>query len=103
MTGDVGGDSNAGLVLSALHGAAGRRANGSRGIKVGKAHAVLGQLIDVGRIDKIVSVTAHSPQPRSSTKMKTILGLALFSATAQLARMANKKAKEDISHVHLIS
>ena len=58
VTGDVGGDSNACLVLSALHGAAGRRANGSRGIKVSKAHAVLGQLIDVGRIDKIVSVTA---------------------------------------------
>ena len=34
--------------------------NGSRGIKVGKAHAVLGQLIDVGRIDKIVSVTADA-------------------------------------------
>ena len=59
MTGYMRGDSDPYLVLSALHGAAGRRANRSRRIEVGKAHAVLGQLIDVGRIDEIVSVTAE--------------------------------------------
>jgi len=75
MTGDVGGDSYAGLVLSALYGAAGRRANGSRSIKVGEAHAVFGQLIDVGRIDKIVSVTDHVSPTEVSDENEHDIGL----------------------------
>ena len=59
MTGNVRGDPDACLILSGLNCTKGVRANRSRRIVVSKAHAVLGQLIDVGRIDEIVSVTAE--------------------------------------------
>ena len=59
MPGYVSGNPDSGLVLSALHRATGGRANRSGGIEVGKAHSVLGQLIDIGCVDKIVPVTAN--------------------------------------------
>ena len=78
VTGNVCGDSNACLVLSRLYCTAGGRAYRTGGIKIGKAHAVLGQLIDVGRIDEVISIATNISPAHIINEYKDDVGFGIL-------------------------
>jgi hypothetical protein len=102
VTGDVSGYPDTGLILSALHGATGWGTDSSGGIEVGKAHPVLGQLIDVGGIDEIVSVAANVSPSQIVDEDKHDVGLLLFFRFRKNHQWQKKKGDQGYCGFHLV-
>ena len=90
MTRDVGGNSNACLILSRLYCATGRRANCPRGIEIGETHSILCELVDIGGIDKIISITADISPAKVVNKDKNDVGSGVGQ---QICRITKEKTK----------
>ena len=78
VTRNVGGDSNSCLILSRLHGTAGRRADCTCGIEIGETHSTFCELVDIGGIDKIISITTDISPAHIVDEYKDNVGLGIL-------------------------
>jgi len=76
VTADVLGDADAGGIFAGQDAGARRRADRTRCIAVGEAHPLRGETFEVRRFVERTPVTLEVAHPRSSIRMKTILGWA---------------------------
>ena len=74
VTRNVGGDSNACLVLSRLHGTTGRRAYRTGSIKIRKQHSFLCKLVNMGSVDEVVSIATQIPPAHIVNEYKDDVG-----------------------------